>query len=67
MRKMTRAACALFAAVTLGSVGAMFAQSAPTQIVSDALEQGFQAPPDSAKPRTWMHWTGGNVTEEGIT
>src|SRR6185312_594951 len=23
--------------------------------------------PDSAKPRTWWHWTGGNVTEDGIT
>jgi len=33
----------------------------------DALEQGFKNPPDSAKPRTWWHWTGGNVTKEGIT
>jgi hypothetical protein len=48
-------------------VGAIFAQSAPAQFVSDALEQGFQTPPDSAKPRTGMHWTDGNVTEEGIT
>jgi signal recognition particle subunit SEC65 len=31
------------------------------------LEQGFQNPPDSAKPRTWWHWTGGNVTKDGIT
>src|SRR5580765_3381840 len=33
----------------------------------DALEQGFKNPPDSAKPRVWWHWTGGNVTKEGIT
>lgn len=33
----------------------------------DGLEQGFQTPPDSAKPRTWWHWTKGNVTEDGIT
>jgi hypothetical protein len=33
----------------------------------DALVRGFQNPPDSAKPRTWWHWTGGNVTKEGIT
>ncbi|MBN1805255.1 MAG: hypothetical protein JW837_08400 [Sedimentisphaerales bacterium] len=33
----------------------------------DALEQGFKNPPDSAKPRTWWHWTGGNITKEGIT
>src|SRR5262245_57994131 len=31
------------------------------------LEQGFADPPDSAKPRTWWHWTGGNVTKDGIT
>jgi len=67
MRKVRRAACALSAVLALGSVGAMFAQSAPAQFVSDALEQGFQAPPDSAKPRTWWHWTNGNVSEEGIT
>jgi hypothetical protein len=34
---------------------------------ADALAAGFLDPPDSAKPRTWWHWTGGNVTREGIT
>lgn len=33
----------------------------------DALVQGFHSPPNSAKPRVWWHWTGGNVTKEGIT
>src|SRR4051794_35940481 len=33
----------------------------------DELSDGFVNPPDSAKPRTWWHWTGGNVTKEGIT
>ncbi len=37
------------------------------QSTGDALEQGFRNPPDSAKPRTWWHWTGGNITKEGIT
>lgn len=32
-----------------------------------ALAAGFQDPPDSAKPRTWWHWTGGNITLDGIT
>ncbi len=67
MREVRIAACALSAVLALGCAGAIFAQSAPAQLVSDALEQGFQTPPDSAKPRTWMHWTNGNVTEEGIT
>jgi hypothetical protein len=31
------------------------------------LEQGFRNPPESAWPRTWWHWTAGNVTKEGIT
>lgn len=34
---------------------------------ADALEQGFKSPPESAWPRTWWHWTGGNITKEGIT
>ena len=33
----------------------------------DSLEKGFVDPPDAAKPRVWWHWTGGNVTKEGIT
>jgi len=37
------------------------------QSTSDALEQGFRDPPDLAKPLTWWHWTGGNITKEGIT
>ena len=41
--------------------GVSFAQTA-----SDPLAQGFVTPPDSAKPRTWWHWTNGNVTEDGI-
>jgi len=67
MRMIRRAGIVLSAVLALGSMDANFAQSAPAQIGSDSLEQGFQTPPDSAKPRTWMHWTNGNVTEEGIT
>ena len=37
------------------------------QAPADALAQGFQHPPDSARPRTWWHWTGSNVTTEGIS
>jgi len=31
------------------------------------LEEGFKAPPNSAKPHTWYHMMNGNVTKEGIT
>ena len=33
---------------------------------SDALLQGFQNPPNSARPRVWWHWMNGNITKEGI-
>jgi hypothetical protein len=33
---------------------------------NDTLEQGFQNPPNSAKPRVWWHWMNGNITKEGI-
>lgn len=53
----------LFAALALASLTTVsFAQSS-----SDPLLAGFQNPPDSARPRTWWHWTNGNVTESGIT
>src|SRR5581483_4659220 len=44
---------------------ALLSWSAPSQ--ADDLSDGFTNPPDSAKPRTWWHWTGGNVTQDGIT
>lgn len=31
------------------------------------LERSFPQPPDAAKPRIWWHWTGGNITTDGIT
>src|SRR3984957_1797222 len=37
------------------------------QTSADPLAAGFKDPPESARPRTWWHWTNGNVTEDGIT
>ena len=50
-------------------LAAMFAAAsvAVAQTAGDPLLAGFKTPPDSAKPRTWWHWTNGNVTEDGIT
>lgn len=31
-----------------------------------SLEDGFQSPPSSARPRVWWHWMNGNVTKDGI-
>ncbi len=61
--KNTRVAVFSTAAV----VAALVIVGSAAQPSGDALEQGFRNPPDSARPRTWWHWTGGNVTKEGIT
>ena len=45
----------------------VLAVTAAAQTTSDSLLAGFRNPPDSARPRTWWHWTNGNVTEAGIT
>lgn len=37
------------------------------QISNDELMKGFQNPPEEARPRTWWHWIGSNITKEGIT
>ncbi len=37
------------------------------QLEVNDLERDFINPPFEAKPRTWWHWTGGNITIEGIT
>ena len=51
--------------VCASALAAVFNLCANAQ--SDELWSGFENPPDSAKPRTWWHWTNGNVTEDGIT
>ena len=34
---------------------------------TDILRDGFNNPPQDAKPQTWWHWMNGNITKEGIT
>lgn len=31
----------------------------------DRMAEGFQNPPEAARPRVWWHWMGGNITKEG--
>src|SRR6266705_1726841 len=56
-----------FALLATASLLGLISPLVWAQPSSDALEQGFKNPPDSAKPRTWWHWTMSNVTKEGIT
>jgi len=46
------------------SPGSSIKQTSPSDV--ERLRQAFLNPPDSAKPHTWWHWTGGNVTLDGI-
>ena len=36
-------------------------------LCADGLEEGFRAPPPSARPQVWWHWMNGNVSKAGIT
>lgn len=54
-----------FVLIACAGVALMGSAAAPTS--DDPLETGFTTPPDSAKPRTWWHWTMSNVTKTGIT
>src|SRR5580698_7171086 len=62
MRQHRATVLSTVTASLLAATVVAFAQSS-----GEALEKGFRNPPDSAKPRTWWHWTNGNVTEDGIT
>lgn len=59
---------ALIAATALTSLPAMAGEAAPAPAASaePSLEQQFQDPPQSARPRVWWHWMNGNVTKDGI-
>jgi hypothetical protein len=63
---MTRTCRAIIHVVAITAL-LILPDRALTQDPGAALGQGFRIPPDSAKPRTWWHWTGGNVTLDGIT
>jgi len=63
---MIRILKAIVSAAALASLSAIVGGTL-AQGPGDALELGFKNPPDSAKPRTWWHWTGSNITKEGIT
>jgi hypothetical protein len=62
MTSTRKAVLMISAATALAVTGLAYSQSP-----ADPLAHGFVTPPDSAKPRTWWHWTNGNVTEDGIT
>ena len=36
-------------------------------LAADPLEQGFQAPPASARPWVYWFWLNGNISKQGIT
>ena len=36
------------------------------QASGDTLRQGFEDPPNSARPLVWWHWMNGNISKQGI-
>lgn len=59
---------ALIAATALSALPA-FGDDAPAPEArqqTQSLEQQFQDPPNSARPRVWWHWMNGNITKDGI-
>ena len=63
MRIFHRAKLLGFTVTTAAFLGAWIVSA---QNSGDALERGFQNPPDSARPRVWWHWMNGNITKDGI-
>ena len=49
------------------AVAAMSASAVGTELADLTLEEGFKAPPASAKPQTWYHLMNGNIAKEGVT
>ncbi len=43
------------------------AVTAIAQSGTDPLKNGFENPPQGARPRVWWHWMNGNISQEGIT
>ena len=52
---------AVVLALSILGAGFLRAQTSP-----DPLRQGFENPPNGARPRVWWHWMNGNITKEGI-
>lgn len=38
----------------------------PMTVSAQRLYDGFQNPPQEARPRVWWHWMDGNITKEGV-
>ncbi len=55
----------LVTATVLSALPALAQESTPP-LPPVAMEDGFQNPPNSARPRVWWHWMNGNISEEGI-
>jgi alpha-L-rhamnosidase len=55
MKLSSRVAALLLASVAFGGPA-----------LADALKEGFENPPGSARPRVWWHWMDGNISKDGI-
>ena len=56
----------LAAALLLTASMSTLAAAGAERSHGDSLLAGFETPPQSAKPRVWWHWLGGNISKDGI-
>lgn len=69
MKRFAPMRLALAAATALSALPALADDAGPPQHDGDSarpLEEQFQDPPNSARPRVWWHWMNGNITKDGI-
>lgn len=64
-----KTAALLLISTALVSAAAIGKDNDPQRLTAgteEALRNGFETPPPSARPRVWWHWMNGNVTIDGI-
>lgn len=55
---------AILALICSGCAGANLTIDDSKELSS--LEEGFENPPEAARPMVWWHWMNGNITKDGI-
>ncbi len=66
LNRIGTAKLALLLGSAMITAPALAQDAAPAPAEAPALEQQFQDPPQSARPRVWWHWMNGNITTDGI-
>src|SRR5687768_13904381 len=70
MARSTIVRCMRASLAAATALTAVYAHAQPAGHAAErsatTLEQQFQDPPNSARPRVWWHWMNGNITKDGV-